>query len=169
MKHYDHFYRDLEIFVHLFIYLFFHLKGTLYPPIQLNHSHFIPTPPITKIWFNYIKNDLEIFKMMILYSSEQKSIQLCQCIFLHELVQRMHIDKVNWITAHNYGKPKYHSFTPSLSWKGNFGASTLSHKMCPRKQTTDPNLLILVSFFSEDSVFIGPPCIVTSTSDINIE
>ena len=27
------------------------------------------------------------------------------------------IDKVDWITAHNYGKPKWHSFTPSLKVK----------------------------------------------------
>ena len=50
--------------------------------------------------------------------------------------------------AHDYGKPKWHLFSHSLSWKGNFGASTLSHKMCPRKQTTEPKLLVLVSFFS---------------------
>ena len=61
--------------------------------------------------------------------------------------------------------------------KGNFWASTLSHKMCPRKQTTEPKLVILVSFFSGEvtsytdasycihillevcrSIF-GPPCI----------
>ena len=30
----------------------------------------------------------------------------------------MRIDNVNWITAHNYGKPKWHSFSPSLNWKG---------------------------------------------------
>ena len=30
----------------------------------------------------------------------------------------MHIDKVNWITAHDFGRPKWHSFTPCLSWKG---------------------------------------------------
>ena len=29
----------------------------------------------------------------------------------------MHIDKVNWITAYHYDKPKWHSFSPSLSWK----------------------------------------------------
>ena len=28
------------------------------------------------------------------------------------------IDEVKWITAHNCGKLKWHSFTPSLSWKG---------------------------------------------------
>ena len=32
----------------------------------------------------------------------------------------MRIDKVKWITAHNYGKPKWHSFKPSFSWKGEF-------------------------------------------------
>ena len=60
---------------------------------------------------------------------------------------RMHIDKVNWITVRNYGKPKWHSFSPSSSWKGKFWASTLSGKMCPRKQTTELKLLSLVSFF----------------------
>ena len=46
----------------------------------------------------------------------------------------MHIDKVNLITAHNYGKLKRHPFSPKFNaWKGKFWASTLSHKMCPRK------------------------------------
>ena len=38
----------------------------------------------------------------------------------------------------------------ALVWaeKGKFGASTLSYKTCPRKQTTEPKLLIWVSFFS---------------------
>ena len=31
--------------------------------------------------------------------------------------------------------------------KGTFGVLTLSHKMCPRKQTAEPKLVILVSFF----------------------
>ena len=63
--------------------------------------------------------------------------------------------------------------------KGTFWALTLSHKMCPRKQTTEPKLLIVVSFFSGEvtsytdtsycihilwevcrSVFSGPPCII---------
>ena len=43
----------------------------------------------------------------------------------------MRIDEVNWITAHNYGEPKWHLFSPSLRWKGNFWASTLPRKMCP--------------------------------------
>ena len=70
----------------------------------------------------------------------------------------MHIDKVEWITAHNCGKPKWNSFKSSLSWKGNFEASTLPHKMCPRKQNAEPNLMILVSFFSGE---------VTSYTDTN--
>ena len=62
--------------------------------------------------------------------------------------------------------------------KEKFWASTLPHKMCPRKQTTKPELLILVSFFLGEvtsytdtsyfihilwevsrSVLFGPPCI----------
>ena len=92
----------------------------------------------------------------------------------------MRINKVNWITAHNCGKPKWHSFTTSLRWKGKFWASTLSHKMCPRKQTTELKLLILVTFFSDTSycihimlevcrsIFYGPPCIVGNTCSINV-
>ena len=39
------------------------------------------------------------------------------------MVSRMHIDKVNWITAHDYGKPKCHSFSPSFKLKmENMGA-----------------------------------------------
>ena len=61
----------------------------------------------------------------------------------------MRIVRVNWITAHNCGRPKWHSFASSLSWTEIFwGATILSDKMGPRKQTTEPNLLILVSFFS---------------------
>ena len=60
----------------------------------------------------------------------------------------MRIDKVKWITARSCGKQKWHSFASSLGWKGNFLNSTLPHKMCPRKQTTEPKLLILVSSFS---------------------
>ena len=90
----------------------------------------------------------------------------------------MRIVQINWITAHNYGEPKWHLCSPSLSWKGKNWASTLPHKMCPRKKTTEPKLLILVSFFSGEvtsytdtsycihilreecrSVFSGPPCI----------
>ena len=60
----------------------------------------------------------------------------------------MRIDKVEWITAHNCGKPKMEFIhVYSLSWnceKGKFEASTLPHNMCPRKQTTEPKLLILV-------------------------
>ena len=100
----------------------------------------------------------------------------------HSLHQRpaltMRIDKVKWITAHNYGRPKYHAFTSSLGWNVTFFALTLSLKMGPRKQTTEPKLLILVSFFSGEvtpytdtshsihilwdvchSVFSGSPCI----------
>ena len=58
--------------------------------------------------------------------------------------------KVKWITAHNCGKPKlWHSFT---SEKGKFWVLTLSHKMCPRKQTTEPKLVIFVSFFSGEVI-----------------
>ena len=44
-----------------------------------------------------------------------------------------------------------------LSEKGKLWSSTLSHNMCPRKQTTEPKLLIFVYFFSGE---------VTSYTDI---
>ena len=64
--------------------------------------------------------------------------------------ERMHIEKVNWIIANNYGKPEWHSFMPSLSWKGEILGFNIVSQMCPQKQTTctEPKLLILVSFFS---------------------
>ena len=40
--------------------------------------------------------------------------------FLHQNPARdnAHWHKVKWSTAHNCGKPKWHSLTPSLIWKG---------------------------------------------------
>ena len=92
----------------------------------------------------------------------------------------MRTDKVNWITAHNYGKPKYHSFSPNLSCKGKILVLDIVSQNVPyKKQTTEPKLLILVSFFSGEvtsytdisycihilwevcrSIFSGPPCII---------
>ena len=99
-------------------------------------------------------------------------------LYSRNLLVTMRIDKVNLITAHNCGKPKWHSFTPSLSWKGRILGLNIVSQMCPRTQTTWPKLLILVSFFSGEvtsytnssycihilwevrrSVFHGPPCI----------
>ena len=68
----------------------------------------------------------------------------------------MCIDKVKWITARRCGKQKWHSMIHSglvQAEKGKVWNSTLPHKMCPRKQTTEPKLLILVSFFSEDTYY----------------
>ena len=42
----------------------------------------------------------------------------------------MRIDQVNWIIAHNYGEPKRHLVTPSLSWKGKIlGLDTASQNV----------------------------------------
>ena len=60
----------------------------------------------------------------------------------------MRIDKVEWITAHNCGKPKWHAFTPSLSWKGKSLGLYIVSQNVPSKTTTEPKLVILVSFFS---------------------
>ena len=51
--------------------------------------------------------------------------------------------------AHNCGRPKWHSFKPSLSWKGPIlGLDIVSRNVPYKKQTTEPKLLIVVSFFS---------------------
>ena len=97
------------------------------------------------------------------------------------IVWGMRIDQVNWITAHNYGEPKWHFFSPSLSWKAKkkkMGLDIASQNVPYRKQTTEQKLLILVSFCSGEvtsytdisycihilwevsrSVFSGPLCI----------
>ena len=65
---------------------------------------------------------------------------------LHECVVcvKNAIDKVNLITAHNYGRPKWHSLTPKI-----FGVDIVSQNVrYNRKQTTEPHLLIFVLFFS---------------------
>ena len=49
----------------------------------------------------------------------RNSIQFCQYTFLKERVAG--VDNINWITAHDYGKPKCHSFMPSKLKMGNFG------------------------------------------------
>ena len=54
----------------------------------------------------------------------------------------MRIDKVKLITADNCGKPKWHPAGLVLAEKEKFLKSTLSHKKCPRKQTTEPKLKI---------------------------
>ena len=46
----------------------------------------------------------------------------------------MRIVKVNWITAHNYGKSKWHSFSPSLSWKGEILGIDIVSQNVPKKR-----------------------------------
>ena len=105
--------------------------------------------------------------------------------FINVYVHSLHwkparFNRVKWITAHNCGKPKWHSFKPGFALKrGNFGP-----RHCLTKCTLENNLLnqncwSWYHFFSgEDtsstdtsycihilweicwSVFIGPPCIL---------
>ena len=55
--------------------------------------------------------------MPYLWAVFQLTLSMCILYTRNPLVT-MCIDKVKWITAHNCGKPKWHSFTPKLSWKG---------------------------------------------------
>ena len=88
----------------------------------------------------------------------------------------MRIDKVNWITAHNYGKLKWHLFSPSLSWKGeSFGPRHCLTKCALENNLLDSNcwswchfakgklpqtlIPVLASTFG-GKFFSGPPCIL---------
>ena len=86
------------------------------------------------------------FRPAIVVSSSQINFQ---CALLHQQPARvkMRIDKDKWTTVASQND--IHS-SLVLAEKGKLWTSTLSHKMCPRKQTTEPKLLILVSFFSEE-------------------
>ena len=61
-------------------------------------------------------------------SSEQYSNKLYQSAFL-----TLRIYKVKWITANNCGKPKWHSFTPSLSWKREILGLDIVSQNVPKK------------------------------------
>ena len=43
----------------------------------------------------------------------------------------MRIDKDEWITADNYGQPKWNSFTSSLSWKGKIWGLDMASQNVP--------------------------------------
>ena len=60
--------------------------------------------------------------------------------------KQMRIDRVIWITAHNYGKPKWHSFMPSLSWKGEVLDLDIVSTYCEK--------------YAVQFCFSGPPCII---------
>ena len=74
-------------------------------------------------------------------------------------VQRMRTDKVNWITAHNCGKLKWHSFMSSSCWKGgNFGSWH-----CLTKWALE-NKLINETWWSWYNFFSGEVTSYTDTS-----
>ena len=99
----------------------------------------------------------------------------------------MRIDKLKWITAHNCGKPKWHSFTPSLNWNGKIvGPRHCLTKCALENKTTGPKLLIFASIFSGEVTtytdtsycihilwevyavpfFYGPPCITCNLTSV---
>ena len=47
------------------------------------------------------------------------------------IVQGMRVDQVNWITADNYGEPKWHLFSPSLSWKAKIWGLDIASQNVP--------------------------------------
>ena len=92
----------------------------------------------------------------------------------------VHIHKVKWITAHNCGKPKWHSFMPSLGWKGKiWGLNIFSQKCALENKLLNQNCWSWCHFFSGEvpsntwyhflhphivgsmlfHFFYGPPCI----------
>ena len=103
---------------------------------------------------------------------------------VHQLVWCSHckectLAKLHGLLITTMASPNDIHSSRDLAEKETILTSTLSHKMSPTKQTTEPKLLILVSFFSgEDtsstgisyyifilwevcrSIFIEPPCIL---------
>ena len=77
----------------------------------------------------------------------------------------MRTDNVKWIIANNCGRNGKHSHLYSLGWKGKIlELYIVSHKkMCPRKQNTDPKLLILVSFLSGEDTSYTNTIAIAST------
>ena len=98
----------------------------------------------------------------------------------------MRIDKIKWITAHNCGNSKEHSFKPRFSWKGEFWTLSniyfvdiVSLKICPienklnpdwnwswyhfsQKKIPHPLIPVIASTLLWEiccSAFIVPPCI----------
>ena len=94
-----------------------------------------------KIWLFYIRFYIQVF-ICISASAHLLRVGLCskECSVIIN----------NWITAHNYERYKYQSFSPSLSFKGKmWGLDTVSRNVPYRKQTTEPKLQILMSFSGE--------------------
>ena len=54
------------------------------------------------------------FRLAIVLSSNPFNFVSAHCYEWISGVKNTCIDNVNWITAHNYGKQKWHSFSPSL-------------------------------------------------------
>ena len=84
------------------------------------------------------------------HSCEHLSIQLCQCALLRvgfKCKECALIKLIGLLLTTVASQNTIHSALV-LAEKGTFWASTLSHKLLPRKQTTESKLLILVSFFS---------------------
>ena len=60
----------------------------------------------------------------------------------------MRVDEVKWITAHNCDKQKSHLLSLLWVYFKLKREKIVSQRIFPRKQTTEPHLLILVLFFS---------------------
>ena len=84
---------------------------------------------------------------------------------LHECVagvKNAHwIDKVNWIPAHNYGRPKWHSFTPRHCLTRNKLLNQNCWSWYHLFREKIPHLYQILHLYWGVccSVFIGPPCI----------
>ena len=70
----------------------------------------------------------------------------------------MHIGKVKCITAHNCDKPKWHSSSPSLSWKGKMLGLDIVSQSVPKKTIYWTKIANLVSY----QLLALPPHIVGS-------
>ena len=58
------------------------------------------------------------FRLALVVSSNPNNFINVHSLHQQPARSNMRTDEVEWISAHSYDQPKWHSFTPSFSWKG---------------------------------------------------
>ena len=93
---------------------------------------------------------------IVLWTVIQLSLSMC-ILYTSNKTDKMRIDKVEWIICSHCGKPKWHSFKPSLSWTKIADPGILFLRK--RYQSTDTIYFIHILLELYRSVFIETPCI----------
>ena len=103
---------------------------------EINHSYFEnATKCLNKSWWYLLKHACFILKLKDFCNTcvhfqwkktnSSRHIGILSALRMRDLHDKRQLlaklriaGSENWITAHNYGTPEWHSFSPSLSWKG---------------------------------------------------